>query len=64
MGFAGRALVGAVWGAACEVVAALRGARWGDSGAMGYSVRARASSLHFFTFMGLIFVKYWVIMQM
>lgn len=38
--------------------------RWGGSGAMEYSVRARAPSLHFFTFMGLIFVKYWVIIQM
>lgn len=51
-------------GRGCEVVAALQGARWGGSGAMEYSVRARAPSLHFFTFMGLIFVKYWVIMQM
>lgn len=40
------------------------GAACGGSGAMEYSVRARASSLHFFTFMRLIFVKYWVIMQM
>ena len=40
------------------------GAACGGSGAMEYSVRARAPYLHFFTFMGLIFVKYWVIMQM
>lgn len=51
-------------GRGCEVVAALRGAQWGGSGAMRYGAQARASPLHFFTFMGLIFVKYWVIMQM
>lgn len=55
----------AVWGAAVgRSFAGRDGAACGGSGAMGYSVRARASSLHFFTFMGLIFVKYWVIMQM
>ena len=36
----------------------------GDSGASGYGAQAHVYPLHFFTFMGLIFVKYWVIMQM
>lgn len=59
--FAGRSL----WDAAVRRSFAGRdGAACGGSGAMGYGVRARDSSLHFFTFMGLIFVKYWVIMQM
>lgn len=40
------------------------GAACGGSGAMRDGAQARASPLHFFTFMGLIFVKYWVIMQM
>ena len=71
MGFAGRRCMR--WrgfarrgGRALQSMAVRRcGARrWGGSGAMEYSVRERAPSLHFFTFMGLFFVKYWVIIQM
>lgn len=63
-GCVGREAPGGGVGRGGEVVAALRGARWGGSGSMRYGAQARASPLHFFTFMGLIFVKYWVIMQM
>ena len=75
-GFAGRAgrgcgvaealrSAGAVWDGGFEAAGVVWGFKdCGGSGARGYGAQARAPSLHFFTFMGLIFVKYWVIMQM
>lgn len=61
----GEAALRGAGGAACEATEVVWGFKdCGGSGARGYDVRARAPYLHFFTFMGLIFVKYWVIMQM